>query len=469
MRKDIRRRLQRALQRGQVRSGGSGLSEEMRTRLDRALAGSGHIDSLSDPPTRGDLSEEGGGYIARDEGPMPRVYAADRLVGGGVSREDLAHLPGEEIQTPHGPVMRRRWQVPLEEIASLRDLQEARAGSGVLSALLQAPGLECMEPDRALYLDTETTGLAGGTGTYVFLLGLGWVEEERFVVEQLFLRDFSEEPALLHRAWELAGGFSTLVSFNGRRYDVPLLDTRLVMNRFPGVLKDRPHLDLLQPARLLYSGRFEDCRLQTLEKELLGQVRDGDIPGAEIPGLYFEYLAGTDPARLLPVFDHNFLDVVTLLALTAHFLHLCQRPDMDPRALGGLGRLHGRRGNRAQARELLEEARQRRAATYRDLRELGFLYKRNAEHEKAMEVWKGLITRQEKYIRELGFDVTPYEEAAKHLEHNAGAYRQALEFTVSAMEMAVRWANGQSRRMMDRLNHRAERLRRRLNEDPGAN
>ncbi len=468
MRGDIRRRLERALQRGEVRSGGSGLSEAMRGRLDRALAGTGHIGSLSDPPSQEDPATGEGGYIARDEGPVPRVYAADRLVGGGASRADLANLPGEEIETPYGPLMTRRWQVPLEEIASLRDLQEARAGAGVLSALLDAPGLECMKPEQALYLDTETTGLAGGTGTYIFLLGLGWVKEERFVVEQLFLRDFSEEPAMLHRAWELAEGSSTLVSFNGRRYDVPLLDTRLVMNRFPGVLKDHPHLDLLQPARLLYSGRFEDCRLQTLEKELLGQVRDDDVPGSEIPALYFEYLAGTDPTRLLGVFEHNFLDVVSLLALTAHFLHLCQRPDLDPRALGGLGRLHGRRGNREQARELLEEARHRRAATYRDLRELGFLYKRNDEHGKAMEVWNGLINRQEKYIRDLGFDVTPYEEAAKHLEHNAGEYRRALEFTVAAMEKAVRWANGQSEQLLHRLNHRAERLRRKLNTGPEA-
>ncbi|MFO7768541.1 MAG: ribonuclease H-like domain-containing protein [bacterium] len=467
MRSDIRRRLERALERGELTSGGSGLSDRMRRRLDRALAGTGHTDGLSDPPGQDDTAA-GGGYIAQDGGPVPRVYAADRLVGG-TSREDLVRLPGEEITTPHGPVMCRRWQVPLEEIASLRDLQEARAGSRVLSALLEAPELECLRPERALYLDTETTGLAGGTGTYVFLLGLGWVEEERFVVEQLFLRDFSEEPAMLHRARELAGDSSTLVSFNGRRYDVPLLDTRLVMNRFPGELKEHPHLDLLQPARLLYSGRFEDCRLQTLEKELLGQVRDDDVPGAEIPALYFEYLAGTDPRRLLPVFEHNFLDVVTLLALTAHFLHLCQRPGMDPRALGGLGRLHGRRGDREQARELLEEARERRAATYRDLRELGFLYKRNDEYEKAMEVWDGLITRQEKYIRELGFDVTPFEEAAKHLEHNVGDFRRALEFTVAAMEKAARWANGQSEKMLDRLNHRAERLRRRLNIDPDAN
>ena len=445
MTRDIRSRLTRALERGDVRSAGSSLGPRMRQRLERALAGSRH---------EGDT-------------PLPRLYAADRLAGGAVAeKEELFNggFLGRELTTPKGKVLQHRWSIPLRELATVQDLEGAAGGAGVLSVLLENPDLEQLELGRALYLDTETTGLAGGTGTYIFMLGLGWVEEKNFVVEQLFLRDFSEEAALLYQAGKIASRFDVLVSFNGKRYDMPLLDTRLVMNRLEGNLSERPHLDLLYPARMLYGGTFDNCRLQTLEKELMGQFRHGDIPGAEIPKLYFEYLTGGDVGSLVPVFEHNLLDVVTLLTLTAHFLHLCQRPELDPRALAGLGRLHHRRGNREQALELLEQARTRRAATYRDLRDLGFLYKKTSDHRKALEVWKALISRQKRASHELGFDATPYVEAAKHYEHRARDFARALEFTTTALEQASSTSNGRtpSAALIDRLNHRADRLRRRL-------
>lgn len=447
---DMRKRLARVLERGEVRPAGSGVGEEMRRRLDRALVGNGK-----------------GGT------PLPGLYAADVLAGAAESGRN-GHPPdllGKELETPFGCVLQRHWRVPLDELASVQDLEGASRGSGVLAELLDDDTLAELDPNRALYLDTETTGLAGGTGTYVFLLGLGWVERDAFVVEQLFLRDFTEEAAMLHRAGELTAGFETLVSFNGRRYDLPLLDTRRVLNRMAGSFSERPHLDLLLPARLLYSGRFADCRLQTLEKELLGQVRDDDIPGAEIPGRYFDYLGGGDADGLLPIFEHNFLDVVTLLTLASHFLHLCVHPELDPRALGGMGRLHGRRGNSERARELLEKARSRRAATYRDLRELGYLYKRQGEYRRAQKVWEMLIHRQEKAHTELPFDPTPYVESAKHLEHRVRDFEGALALTETALERAAIAAGRSAESALQRnLRHRGSRLQRKLqasSRDPG--
>ena len=443
MTRDIRNRLAKALERGEVKSAGSALGPGMRRRLERALTGSGH---------------EGGT-------PLPRVYSAGTVEEGG--DRFPGQLDGKEIETPEGNVLRYRWSVPLTELAQVQDFEGASRGAGVLSVLLENPSLENFDLRRALFLDTETTGLAGGTGTYVILLGLGWVEGDDFVVEQLFLRDFGEEAALLYQAGEIARKFDVLVTFNGKRYDLPLLDTRLVMNRLVGDLSTWPHLDLLYPARMLYSGTFEDCRLQTLEKELMGQYRNGDIPGADIPGLYFDYLTTGNISRLVKVFEHNFLDVVTLVTLSAHFLHLCQRPELDPRALAGLGRLHGRRGNREQALQLLEQARSRRAATYRDLRDLGFLYKRGEDYSKALEVWKALISRQMKVSSELAFDVMPYVEAAKHYEHRTRDFVRALEYTENAIEQTLVAYNGQkpSRRTRDQLAHRADRLRRKLENE----
>ena len=444
MTRDLRSRLSKALERGEVRSAGSSLGPEMRARLERALTGSGH---------------EG-------ETPLPRIYSARRMPEEAAGRERAvfpAGLSERELDTPLGPVMQYRWTVPLKELSAVQDLDGTAGGTGVLSELLENPALETIDLSNILYIDTETTGLAGGTGTYVFLMGMGWLAGDEFIVEQLFMRDFVEEPALLWRTAQLAGEYDCLVSFNGRRYDVPLLDTRLILNRLDGSLAAIPHLDLLQPARLLYGGIFDDCRLQTLERELMGQYRFGDIPGAEIPRLFFEYLSSGDAGTLLPVFEHNVLDVVTLLTLTAHFLHLCQEPDLDPRALGGLGRLHGRRGNEDLARELLEKARSRRKATYRDLRDLGLLYKRSGEHSKALEVWKALIARQERMSHDLGFDAGPYVEAAKHYEHQRKDFGKALEFTTAARRQAAA-ANGHapSERLIGELDHRAARLRRKL-------
>lgn len=445
MTRDIRNRLAQALERGDIRSAGSTLSPRMRERLERALAGS---------------DREG-------DSPLPRVYSGDQLtktVAGRKERSFTRGVTGRKLETPKGEVLQYHWCVPMKELAVVQDFEGAAKGAGVLSVLLETPSLGELDLGRAFYIDTETTGLAGGTGTYVFMLGMGWVEKGNFVVEQLFLRDFSEEAALLHRANQLAGEFDVLVTFNGKRYDLPLLNTRMVMNRLKGTLGEMPHLDLLQPARLLYGGTFDNCRLQTLEKELMGHFRRDDIPGSEIPKLYFDYLSSSDTSSMVPVFEHNFLDVVTLLSLTAHFLHLCQKPELDPRALAGLGRLHSRRGNREQALALMEQARSRRAATYRDLRDLGYLYKRNRDFGKALEVWKALITRQERVSHELGFDATPYVEAAKHYEHKTGDFRRALEFTTAALEQASVTTNGNapSGGLLAQLNHRANRLRHRL-------
>jgi uncharacterized protein YprB with RNaseH-like and TPR domain len=465
---DIRDRLAKALERGTLKSAGSELSPAMRKKLERALAGTPH--GRRAPP--GAIDPAGDGVPAAPDPfqadfPPPRIYRANLLsdvAAFSTHNRRRDGLTGRELTTSAGNVLQRRWRVPLSELASAADLAGASEGAGVLAELMDQPPLTGLDPRQALYLDTETTGLAGGTGTYVFLLGMGWVEKDAFVVEQLFLRDFAEEAALLHRARQLADRHGTLVTFNGQRYDVPLLDTRLVMNRQIPDLRERPHLDLLPLSRRLYGGRFDDCRLQTLEKELLGQHRFGDIPGFEIPGLYFRYLSDGDSEPLVPIFEHNFLDVVTLLSLTAHFLHLCRQPTRDPRALGGLGRLHEKRGNREQALELLEAAHAQRAATYRDLRELGFLYKRQGEHAKAFGVWEMLVARQQRSGRTLGFDVTPFIEAAKHLEHREGAFGKALGYTQAALRAlgAAGSEPGSAAAQRRRLEHRAQRLERRL-------
>ncbi len=170
---------------------------------------------------------------------------------------------------------------------------------------------------RAVFLDTETTGLAGGTGTAAFLVGIGYVQDDRFCLRQYFMRDYHEEAALLRGLAQDLRGFRHLVTFNGRIFDIPLLEARYRLNRDRFPLGDALHLDLLPPARRLWKQRLESCRLQALESALLGVMRQGDVPGEDIPEIYFDYVRTRDGRALARVLDHNRIDVLSLAALSA--------------------------------------------------------------------------------------------------------------------------------------------------------
>jgi uncharacterized protein YprB with RNaseH-like and TPR domain len=164
---------------------------------------------------------------------------------------------------------------------------------------------------RMLFLDIETCGLSGAP---VFLVGLCIVAERNLILRQLFARDYAEERALLHELSRLARDFDFLVTFNGKTFDVPFLRDRAVHHRVPFAM-DLPHLDLLWLARRRWKETLPDCRLKTLEWHVLRRRRAGDVSGAEIPGLYHDYVRRGEPHRLLPVFHHNLLDVVAMAEL----------------------------------------------------------------------------------------------------------------------------------------------------------
>ena len=189
------------------------------------------------------------------------------------------------------------------------------------------------------YLDTETTGLAGGTGTYAFLVGAALVEGDRLVVRQYFMRDFDDEPALLTALEPLLARAAAIVTFNGAGFDLPLLETRFILarRRWPASLA---HLDLLRPARRVWTGWLPDCRLSTLESAVLGLAREDDVPGGLIPLLYFDYLRTRRAGPLRRIFEHNRSDVLSLVALVGWFGRaLLDGSSVRPEELAGLGRL----------------------------------------------------------------------------------------------------------------------------------
>src|SRR5437588_2334165 len=234
------------------------------------------------------------------------------------NHEPLAeHFPFQEVQTAFGRHFetekiyerhRRHGSIGIADLEQLpHDLLQP-ISSGAIPA--SAPAKWC-------FLDTETTGLAGGSGTYAFLIGIGRIAPEGFRVRQFFMREFGEEPSLLSAVAEHLKQFDVLITYNGRTYDQPLLETRFRMVRHRPPFGALEHLDLLFGARRLWNLRFDSCRLVDLENQILGVERQGDLPGELIPYIYFEYLRTQEIFRLVPIFHHNATDILTLACLTA--------------------------------------------------------------------------------------------------------------------------------------------------------
>jgi len=315
-------------------------------------------------------------------------------------------------------------------------------------------------PDRLIYLDTETTGLAGGTGTCAFLIGVGMVEGTQFVVRQYFLRDYPDEKAVLHSLAEVLSGFEGLVTYNGKTFDVPLLETRYALARLKSPFTRLMHLDALHPARRLWRLRLETCRLTDLESAVLGIEREGDVPGSEIPGIYFDYLRTGDARGLQPVFFHNALDIMTLAAVTVELARAIGdggASSLDsPLDLFSLSRMFESAGSREQSVETCQRALNGglpEEVEARALLQLALQYKRQRRQESAVETWKELARRPSPLALEA------LEELAIHYEHRQRDLRSALNFTQSALELLRERPSPPD---AARFTHRLERLQRKL-------
>jgi uncharacterized protein len=352
------------------------------------------------------------------------------------------------------------------------------------------------DPAELIYLDTETTGLAGGTGTCAFLIGVGAIEGSDFVVHQFFLRDYPEERAMLAALADVLAGYQGLVTFNGKTFDVPLLETRFRLARQRAPFGRMIHLDLLHPARQLWKLRLESCRLTHLEAEVLRMGRSGDVDGADIPGIYFDYLRSGDARGLQPVFYHNSLDIVTLAALTTEMARVIRieaargvrveeaasngqatvnvaeksTPSLD---LFSLSRIFERAGDRDRAASICRRALDSglpAAVEPRALWHLATQHRRSGDFDLAAEIWAEIAQRETDYF------LDALEQLAIHAEHRRRDAAAALEFTEKALswiqsnggvpappsEAAAwqAWSKAERRRDLERFCHRRERLKR---------
>jgi uncharacterized protein YprB with RNaseH-like and TPR domain len=275
-------------------------------------------------------------------------------------------------------------------------------------------------PTRWAFLDTETTGLAGGTGTYAFLIGVGVFQEGGFHIHQFFMRDFCEESTVLGALSKLLEPYEVLVTYNGKSYDAPLLETRYRMSRLPPPHEEMGHLDLLHAARRLWKVRLQSCRLVELESSVLGYTRMGDIPGELIPYRYFEYLRTGRTAGLAPVFHHNRLDILTLACLTSLVLAALGDPSRAPlhaTDLVGLGGWLTKMGRAGAALEVYARALGAplpAEVAARARWESAAIHKRNGDYERALPLWRELRTPEAAV------------EMAKYFEHRTRNYSAAM-------------------------------------------
>ena len=305
---------------------------------------------------------------------------------------------------------------------------------------------------RLLFLDLETTGIAGGAGTYAFLVGCGWFDGGTFRLRQFFLSDFAAERALLESVTQLADDFSCVVTYNGKTFDLPLMETRFALQRMATPFAHVAHVDLLHPARRMWREDDVECRLTYLEQALCGHEREGDVPGFEIPSRYFRYVRSGDARPLEAVLEHNRLDIVSLAMLTARASRLLEDGPSSattPREAFGMGRLYERAGLAEDALEayracgLLAEA----------VRASAVLLRRLRRYEDAAEAWRVLLGLRDStpgYVREAT------EALAVHHEHRARNLEAARSFALQALPLQATTAR------QDAVKYRLARLDRKL-------
>jgi uncharacterized protein YprB with RNaseH-like and TPR domain len=349
-------------------AGGGDLSE----RLRRLAPASRHP-----PPQR-----------APDELALAERLGAERLTPGLLRAERRFPLAGH-----HG-------RVPLADCPrSLRALTDGT------------------KPDVSdwLFLDTETSGLAGGTGTWAFLTGLVRIEGAHLLLRQYLLTRLDTEPAYLEALETDLAAARVLVTYNGKSFDGPLLTTRfrLAGMRFP--LVDKPHVDLLHLVRLAFARVWPDCRLATAETRLIGFRRRGDLPGGEAPRAWLAWLREGETTPLVGVLEHNRWDLLSLPALAPPLEASLRDPSSTGADIRSVAEYHRRRGEEAFAVRLLSSGRRQLSAA--GLLDLARLYRRRGDWRSAREIWESLAAQGE---------TEATEALAKYLEHRLGDHSLAL-------------------------------------------
>ncbi len=316
--------------------------------------------------------------------------------------------------------------------------------------------------EKFIFFDTETSGLSGGTGTYAFMVGVGRYKGDEFILAQFFLRDPVEEPAMLEALAEFFAHGEILVSYNGKSFDAPLLETRYKLHSIPLPFDDYAHVDLLHLARRLWRDRLASRTLQSIEKEILGVTRTSEeVPGYEIPYLYFDYLRDKDARPMKGIFYHNEIDILSLAALLNHAGEMLNDPfgekveeSLDIIAIAKLFEDMKKWDDAAHlyeyglAGDLPEEDFQKA------VKRLSILQRRRGDIDEAVKWWERAAGEGQIYA---------WVELAKHYEHRVKDYGLAEDATHRALSLMNETQNLHARSFWeDELTHRLKRVTRKI-------
>lgn len=385
------------------------------------------------------------------EGKFDHIYRASELFERRASETPRLQRLLEAL--PHGRIEEEgeRRFVLLESRLKLGDAKSPSEQSYQLPLdsvevfdrhdLFRHLAAEVSDLDRPLqvseiaFLDTETTGLSGGTGTLAFLVGVGWFEPREggrpaeFVIEQYFIEDFCHEPMMLERLADRLRPFRAFCTYNGKTFDLPLLRSRGVMNRLRPKVWQKPNLDLLHFSRRLWRGAFESVSLSAVEANVFALTREKDVGGAEIPAIWQDFIRTGRCDRLLPVLHHNAQDIASLGSLLSRLL-LCLSSPEAPGVLTrssefrGMSRWYEQQGDRKAASRLLERALEHMIDSEEEdatLSKLALLFRRDRAWDRAIEIWENLLQRP------LSVSHAAAVELAKYYEHQCRDFARAAE------------------------------------------
>ncbi len=374
-------------------------------------------------------------------------------------RRQAQQKEDEAVQELETAVMRlaaRVSEAPVEDADALIERMPAslRHGTYSLTDVLHSTNpahpaelgsdqkLAGFDPRKAVYLDTETTGLSGGAGMLIFLIGMGYFEGDSFVMHQELVHDFEDEGRALAAVAEVLERYEYMVTFNGKAFDVDRLRVRFTMSGQRHSMAQMPHLDLLYPARRLLglSLRQKGCSLKSLETSYLGFQRGYDIESAQVPKLYYEWLRTRRTQLIGPILQHNKWDILSLVTLTAHLLERVEAPVVQAgnteeivSAARFLLKSTSRDDRVARAREGLERAIETggldKSITHRSEKELSLLYRKEGRWKEAAEVWERMADRKI-------LDPWPVEELAKCYEHRLKDLEKAEYWAQALLKIA---------------------------------